>query len=146
MPIILLPDSDFDQASRMFTTDDLVLVRNSVISTLSTLALAEDPLQVVNQPALAWQGYEPQLALYGIILNAQYADRLKVATVTRFCKERLEYYMATFTAGSYSMERPAWSFDDDVILSHRAFLVRANMTYRHIFGGALDDQLPFRWV
>lgn len=90
----------------------------------------------VNHPAVRmWRGYEPALALYGVVMCAMWAERGYVDNLLPFFALRLRE----------EAPMPPWFGDPEFHRSHQSNLVRKMPEhYGPIFPGVPDD-LPYVW-
>lgn len=96
-----------------------------------------------NHPAAKmWEGFEPQLAFYGVAACDEWIDRgYNDTTRPRFfdTEPQVEEFALS------PLEWPGWMGNLDFHLSHRSNLVRKSPEYYRIFFGDVPDNLPYVW-
>lgn len=129
-----LPYSDFIDSAYVLDRQRLGKQRVEVKQIFN--ALEGNSKGWTNHPATnMWRGYEPALALYGVVVCSMWIERGYKDSLLPFFAVRLQ--------DSYSM--PPWLGDERFHLSHRSNLVRKDPEfYRPKFPGVPDD-LDYIW-
>jgi len=143
-----VPFSDFEASARAL--DDRRLGKQRVETIQVVRAITVPGYGWANHPAaLMWKGHEEALGRYGLTMcevwtARGYADTC-AATITADLAaagvDRIRGYDALREAGAL----PAWLFDEEVLRSHRANLVRKDPEH---YGAQFPDvpaDLPYVW-
>lgn len=89
-----------------------------------------------NHPATRmWRGYEPALALYGVVMCAVWADRGYVDNLLPFFAVRL----------GDPCVMPPWVGNDDFHRSHQSNLLRKDPIHYGSFFPGVPDDLEYVW-
>jgi len=93
-----------------------------------------------NHPAVKmWQGYEPALILYSVIVCAEWRARgFKDSLLPQF----LDNYVRR---GRLKISFPYWFGFDELHASHRSNLLRKNYEHYSQFGWTEPNNLPYYW-
>jgi hypothetical protein len=90
----------------------------------------------VNHPAVRmWRGYEPALALYGVVMCAMWAERGYVDNLLPFFALRLRE----------DMVMPPWMGDPEFHRSHQSNLVRKDPAHYGALFPDVPDDLEYVW-
>lgn len=90
----------------------------------------------VNHPAVKmWRGYEPALALYGVVMCAMWAERGYVDNLLPFFAVRLDADIVS----------PPWIGDEEFHRSHQSNLIRKDPKFYGPAFPGVPDNLPYVW-
>ena len=130
---ILLPYPDYEQTANALTPS---ILRHQVMDIITTLSVIHEtarnlPMYEGHPSVMAWEGYAPQLAHFGLVcVEALQVRSLQAAKY----RESLDWHLDTATSGEYSMDKPAWFGSPKLHRSHKSVLIRIDpLKYRRIW-------------
>lgn len=139
-----LPYPDFDQTAKCL--DMRRLGKQRVEAWQIYLALTEHSYGWKNHPAVKmWQGYEPALCYYGLVICIEWIQRGYRDTLAVRFQERCLYYEHLFNDRS-PFPLPPWLGNEEFHQSHKSNLMRKNPEfYGKFFGSDYPQNLSYFW-
>jgi hypothetical protein len=88
-----------------------------------------------------WEGHEPQLCEYALVLVGNWERRKLVGSY----RTEFERHMEWATSGDFNMAKPDWFGDEQVHLSHKAALIRMEPTFYAALFPGVDPAMQMVW-
>jgi len=134
-----LPYADFQHSAMTLDRMRLGKQRVEVVQILN--ALTGKSKGWTNHPATRmWRGYEPALALYGIVICDEWTQRGYRDT----CRQKILDTVADCELHKKPVVMPDWLGDEVFHASHQSSLYRKNPSHYGIFGFC-DDVADYVW-
>lgn len=149
--ITYLPLPSFIESAKCLTDRDLEIQRLDVAKLMATLhATEEADSDLEDHPCYhMWEGYEPQLCEYGLVMCDEYDNRMvergwrKANDGADPVYKKISWHLEMATTEDTTFQKPNWFGDVEFHLSHQAALVRNNSDYLRYF--LVDKTLPLIW-
>jgi hypothetical protein len=133
-----LPYSDFSRTAEVLDYRRLGKQRVETFQLLRGLLGVASGTGWRNHPAsVMWRGYEPALALYGIVICNEWTKRGYKDT----CREKI----GALVPPDQDIVLPPWLGDEKLHASHRSNLLRKDTSYYAKFGWQESADIPYFW-